>query len=364
MVPYGFIDSAKGEDMLSKKMKAGIYHGEKSIGIEEVDVPAPEPGYVLLEMKNCGVCGSDLHSYFGRWGQSSNALGHEVSGIVAECGEGVTSVEVGDRVCVECFSHCGKCRFCNVGDYNLCENLRGASGGGHAGFAEYVIAHSSSLLHFPENLSFEGGAMIEPLAVSYRAFRRTQADYQDTVLVIGSGTIGLLAVAAAKVSGVRRAMACARYDHQADMAKELGADNVIRVPDRNVKEDVLEATDGLGADAVIETTASAGGFSDALSSVRKKGTIVLVGGYHKPLEVHLGRIMESEIRVTGSSCYGYSGMRKDFEWSMDLISTKKILVSKLITHRFSLDDIQNAFEIAADKKTGSIKVQVYNDTAQ
>jgi len=339
-------------------MKAAIYHGERSIRIEEVDVPAPEPGYVLLEMKSCGICGSDLHSYFGHWGQSKTASGHEVGGVVAECGEGVTNVKAGDRVCVECFSHCGECRFCKIGAYNLCENSRGASGGNHSGFAQYVIAHSSSLFHLPEGLSFDDGAMIEPLAVSYRAFRRSEADYQDAVLVIGSGTIGLLAVAAARVSGVRRVMACARYDHQADMAEELGADEVIRVPDQNIKEEVLKMTDGLGADAVIETTASAGGFKDALAAVKKRGSMVLVGGYHKPLEVHPGRIVGGEIRVTGCSCYGYSGMRKDFEWSMDLISSGRVPASKLITHRFPLDDVQKAFEVAADKKTGSIKVQI------
>ena len=153
-------------------MKAAIYKGEKSIGIEEVDVPAPAEGYVMLEMRNCGVCGSDLHSYFGEWGQSTKASGHEISGIVVECGEGVKNFKAGDRVCAECFSHCGKCRFCKVGKYNLCENLRGTSGGDHSGFAEYVIAHSSSMFHFPESLSFEQGAMIEPLAVSYRAFRK------------------------------------------------------------------------------------------------------------------------------------------------------------------------------------------------
>jgi len=342
-------------------MKAAIYRGEKSIGIEEVDAPVPGPGYVLLEMKNCGICGSDLHSYLGHWGQSTNASGHEVSGVVAECGQGVTNVEAGDKVCVECFSHCGECRFCKVGAYNLCENLRGASGGDHSGFAEHVIAHSPSLFVFPQSLSFEDGAMIEPLAVSYRAFRRTEADYQDTVLVIGSGTIGLLAVAVAKVSGVRQLIATARYDHQADMAKELGADYVIQTPQQDVKEEIPKLTDGLGADVVIETTASAGGFSDALAGVRKKGTVVLVGGYHKPLEVHLGRIVGHEIRVTGSSCYGYSGMRKDFEWSMDLISSGKIRASRLITHRFPLSDIQKAFEVAANKKTGSIKVMVTSD---
>lgn len=342
-------------------MKAAIYRGERAIEIEEVDVPAPEPGYVLLEMKRCGVCGSDLHSYFGEWGQSAAASGHEVVGVVAECGEGVTNVMVGDRVCVECFSHCGGCRFCEMGDYNLCENLRGASGGNHSGFAEYVVAHASSLLHLPEGLSLDDGALIEPLAVSYRAFYRTRAGYQDTVLVIGSGTIGLLAVAAAKAAGVRRVAATARYAHQADMAGALGADDVIRVADGDVKAELLKVTDGLGADAVVETTASAQGFADALSAVRKGGAVVLVGGYHKPLSVHLGRIVGGEIRVTGSSCYGYSGVRKDFEWSMALISSGKIPAGKLVTHRFPLEDIGAAFETASDKKTGSIKVMIHSN---
>ncbi len=340
-------------------MKAAIYKGEKSIELEQVEQPVPGPGYVLLEMKNCGVCGSDLHSYHGEWGQGSRASGHEVSGIVVECGEGVDNAKVGDRVCMECFSHCGECSFCETGQYNLCQNRGGTAGGGHSGFAEYVLAHSSSLFHIPEGMSFEDGAMIEPLAVSYRAFRRTEADAQDTVLVIGSGTIGLLAVAAAKASGVRQVIASARYDHQADLAVELGADTVIRVPDQNVREEALKVTDGTGVDAVVETTASAAGTDDALATVRNGGSVVLVGGYHKPLETNLSRIVGGEIRVTGSSCYGYSDMRKDFEWSTDLISSGKIAASKLITHRFPLDDVKKGFEVAADKKTGSVKVLIY-----
>ncbi len=346
--------------MLPKKMKAAIYSGERAIGIETVDVPTPKQGYVLVEMENCGICGSDLHSYHGEWGQSRTASGHEITGAVAKCGEGVTSAKVGDRVCVECFSHCGECLFCESGHYNLCKNLRGVSGGNHSGFAEYVIAHASALLHVPENMPPDDAMMIEPLAVSYRAFHRTGADYQDTVLVIGSGTIGLLAVAAASVSGVRQVIACARYDHQAEMAEELGADSVIRVPDQNVSEEVRKLTDGLGADAAVETTASSSGINDALNAVRKGGSLVLVGGYHKPLEVDLRRIVGKEINVTGSSCYGYSGIKKDFQWSMELISSGKIPASTLITHRFPLDDVEKAFEIAADKKSGSIKVQIHN----
>jgi 2-desacetyl-2-hydroxyethyl bacteriochlorophyllide A dehydrogenase len=342
-------------------MKAAIYHGEKTIGIEEVGIPTPEPGYVLLQMKNCGICGSDLHSYFGQWGQSSKAPGHEISGIVVKCGEGVTDFKEGDRVCAECFSHCGKCCYCEIGQYNLCNNLKGTSGGNHSGFAEYVIAHSSSMFHFPDNMSFEDGAMIEPLAVSYRAFNRTEASYQETVLVIGSGTIGLLAVAAAKASGSRSVIATCKYKHQAEMALELGADNVILTSEENMANEIIRLTNGVGVDAIIETTASADGFNNAMSAIRKGGSLVLVGGYHKALEVNLSRIVGSELRVTGSSCYGYSGTKRDFEWSMDLILSDRIPVKKLITHKFPLSNIKEAFETSADKNSGSIKVLVYND---
>jgi 2-desacetyl-2-hydroxyethyl bacteriochlorophyllide A dehydrogenase len=341
------------------KMKAGIYYGEQKIKIEEADIPVPEPGYVLIQMKYCGICGSDLHSYFGQWGQSAKASGHETSGIIVKCGEGVADFKEGDRVCAECFSHCGKCRYCKIGQYNFCNNLRGTSGGNHSGFAEYIIAHSSSLFRFPDNMSYEDGAMIEPLAVSYRAFNRTEAGYQDNVLIIGSGTIGLLATASAKACGAPLVIATYKYDHQAKMALELGADAVIQSSDEGLIDKIMKSADAI--DAIVETTASTDGFNLAMSVIRKGGSLVLVGGYHKALEVNLSRIVGGEIRVTGSSCYGYSGMKRDFEWSMDLIMSNKIPAGKLITNRIPLSNIEEAFKIAADKNSGSIKVLVYND---
>lgn len=339
-------------------MKAAIYQGVGSIGIGEVDVPDPGEGYVLLEMMRCGICGSDLHSYYGHWNQSTNASGHEVVGVVVQLGEGVTGVHIGDRVCVECFSHCGTCRPCQLGRYNHCENRRGASGGGHAGYAEYVLAHESALLPLPEGLSFDQAAMVEPLAVSYRAFCRTGADAQDVVLVVGAGTIGLLATAAAAASGARRVIACARYDHQADMARQLGADDVIRVSGQDLKDRAQEISGRSGIDAVIETTGSAQGMSDALAVVRKAGAVVLVGAYFQALPVHLAPIVNGEINVTGSNCYGFSGQRTDFQWSIDLIASGRVPATELITHRYRLDDIRDAFETAADKTSGSIKVMV------
>ncbi|MBT3377401.1 MAG: alcohol dehydrogenase catalytic domain-containing protein [Lentisphaerae bacterium] len=344
--------------MPPESMKAAIFRGERTIEVEEVPVPVPEPGYVLLEAHNCGICGSDLHSYFGRWGQPETASGHEVVGTVIECGEGVTDITVGTRACVEYASHCGQCRFCRTGRYNHCERRRAASGGTHAGFAERVVAHASALYPVPEHMSPDDAMMIEPLAVSHRAFHRSRATYQDTLLVIGSGTIGLLAVATAKAAGIGQVIACARHNCQAELAEKLGADCVIRVPDQDVNAEVRQLTKGLGASAVIETTASQAGVNDALRTAANGGTIVLVGGFHKPLEVNLGRIVGGEIYVTGSNCYGYSGTRTDFDWSAELISSGRVQAGKLITHRFPLADIGAAFETAADKTTGSVKVQV------
>ncbi len=343
-------------------MKAAIYHGVKSIVVEDVERPTPSPGYVLIEMKCCGVCGSDLHSYHGLWEQPSAAHGHEVSGVIAECGQGVERFRVGDRVCMEWFSHCGRCRFCRTGSYNLCDNLQRTSGNSHAGFAEYVVAHQSSLFKVPDDLSFEEGALVEPLSVSSRAVRRCGEDGRGTLLVTGSGTIGLLAVAVARSLGTARVIATARHDHQAAMSAELGAHYVLRAPEDgrsgDPAEEMMRLTGGEGADAVIETTASLGGLHDAFASVRKGGCVVLVGGFHTPLPVDLQRIVDNEIRIFGSLCCSHTGMKRDFEWSMELISSKRVPVRKLVTHRFPLEEIASAFKVAEDKETRSIKVQI------
>ena len=339
-------------------MKAAIYQEVEQIGIAEVEIPTPKPDYVLLEVKSCGICGSDLHSYWGHWGRGSKASGHEISGVVVELGEGVNNVKVGDRVCVECFSHCGKCVYCRNGAYNLCLNRGGASGGEHSGYAEYGIAHSSSLYLLPESFSFEEGVLIEPLAVSHRTLCQAQATHHDRVVILGSGSIGLFCLAAAKALGVRETIISTKYEHQAQVAQELGADHVIRIAKQNLREEVRQITNNLGADVVIETIASPENFDDALSIVRGKGRVVLVGGYHKPLEVNLGSIVGLEATIIGSNCYGYSGIRTDFEASTDLIASKKVPAMKLVTHRFPLSEIDEAFRVAADKNSGSIKVLV------
>ena len=340
-------------------MKAAIYKGRQDIRIDEVDQPVPAPGYVILDTQCTGICGSDLHEYYGHWPQSSAvAPGHETCGLVADVGAGVEGLQLGDKVAVEVTSHCGRCLYCRKGLYNHCAARAVSWTGGHGGFAEFTTAHASAVFKLPESMSFEQGALVEPVAVCQRALAQARATHQDRVGVIGGGTIGLLCLAVAKAIGVKETLITVKYDQQVAMAQEFGADHIVKMGEKDVRRYVGDLTDRYGLDAVIETVGSAHGFNDALAIVRRCGTVVLAGGYHQPLEVDLGKIMLAEPVVTGSFCYGYSGMVTDFQAAINLIASGEIEAAQLVTHRFPLADVADAFQTAADKRSGAVKVHI------
>lgn len=340
-------------------MKAAIYTGDEQIELRDVGSMKAEPGYVIVDTRSSGICGSDLHSYFGHWDRSdTRAHGHEVAGVISAVGEGVDRFAIGDKVTMECFSHDGTCQFCDQGHYNHCLERGGFSGDGHGGFAESTMMHVSSLFKLPEDFTFEQGALVEPLAVCHRAVMQAGATSRDRVVVFGGGTIGLLTLAAAKAAGVRETLLTVKYPQQAEVAKAYGADRIVDVNDEDVVEVVKEWTDGLGAECVIETVGGASNFDASLSCVQKRGTVVLVAGYYEPLEVDIRRIVGTEAVVTGSNCYGYSGREKDFDAAIELISSGRVDPTKIVTHRFGLGEIVEAFQTAADKTSGSVKVHV------
>ena len=341
------------------KMKAAIYSGIQEIEIQEVAMTPPPAGYLVVDTKQTGICGSDLHSYFGNWPQSDTlAAGHETCGIVAEVGEAIKEFKVGDKVVIECFSHCSSCSYCQKGLYNFCHERKWISHNMHGGFAEYTTAHASGLFKLPDTMSFEEGALIEPLAVSYRAVAQSKASYQDRLAIIGGGTIGQLCLAVAKAAGIKETLITVKYNQQYKLAQELGADHIVDISKVDLKEYVMDLTDGCRMDVAIETVGGGQNFNEALAIVRPRGSVVLVAGYHKPLEVELSRIVWSEVMVTGSNCYGYSGMETDFQASIDLVESGKVDATKLVTHRLPLTEISEAFRISADKKSGAIKVHV------
>lgn len=342
-------------------MKAAIYTGIKQIEVQEVPQTSPPPGFVTLNMRQIGICGSDLHHYFGEWHASRDyAQGHETCGVVAELGEGVEEIQVGDRVAVECFSHCGDCIYCETGCYNHCLQRAPVSQNQHGGFAERTTVHASALFKLPNEMSFEEGALIEPLAVAYRALAQADASHADRVAIIGGGTIGQLCLAVAKAIGVKETAITVKYPQQAQLAEELGADHIVDVNNCDQSEALKDVSGGLGVDVVIETVGGAKNFDGALAAVRRRGRVVLVAGYFEPLEVNLAPVVWSEALVTGSNCYGYSGMTTDFQAAIDLVVAGKVPVTKLVTHRFPLAEIEDAFAIAADKSSGSIKVHVHH----
>jgi len=163
-------------------MKVALYSGIEQIGLQEVERQAPPPGYVVVAMRQIGICGSDLHAYYGHWSQTpGRAQGHETCGVIVEVGEGVTGFASGDHVVVECFYHCGKCVYCETGYYNLCIERKSVYQSMHGGFSEFTTVHQSALFKLPPQMSYEQGALVEPLAVGVRALALAHATHQDRV---------------------------------------------------------------------------------------------------------------------------------------------------------------------------------------
>jgi len=330
--------------------------GPERLEVREVELSPLGPEDVLLRIAACGVCGSDLHQYHGRWPQPEVVAGHEIGAVVEETGTEVSELRPGDPVCVEPILRCGRCRYCLTGRYLLCERGGFISVQAHGGFAERIVVPAYCCFRLAADLDPELGAFAEPLSVGLHAVRLAAPTGADTVLVLGAGAIGLMTVAAARAMGAGRVFVTARYLHQAEAARALGADETLSADGAT---EALREVCPDGPDVVVETVGTVGGVTgEALQLVRKLGTVVLVGGVTAPVPIDLGPIIYGELRVLGSPCYGQTGVRKDFEIAAELLSTRVVDVAPLVTGRFPLDEIGRAFRAAADKRRGAVKVLV------
>lgn len=336
-------------------MIAARISDKETIELVELDIPSPGDGEVLVRVLKCGICGSDLHTWHGKW--NNPRPGHEFCGIVEECGDQVESLKPGDRVTAECFGHCGACKWCRQGDYNLCENKVDVFRPAGA-FAEKIVHRAESVFKVPDSLTVAQAVLVEPLAVSFRAVSREREIEEANIVVIGGGTIGLLCAAVARAHGARRVFSIAKYDHQAEMADRMGATDVLRLGQDDPRQRIEEITEGRGADLVVDAVAAGTSFTTALSIARKRGKVVVVGGATRPLLSGIGPLIWGELMVTGSSCYATTEGRRDFEWALELTENKEVCPEPIITHTFSLDEISEAFQAADDKETGAIKVVV------
>lgn len=338
-------------------MQAAFCTAPGRIELRDVEAPRLRPGEVLVKVRRCGICGSDLHFFHGGFPPPPVCPGHEISGEVVEVAGTADGVRAGDRVAIEPLVVCRECWACRSGDYQLCRKLRIAGTMVDGGFAEYVRMPSYALFALPPAVDFEVGALAEPLAVAVHGVRLANLRTGDRALVLGVGTIGLLSVAAALAAGAGEVWVTARHAHQRAAAEALGATRVFS--GTNAAAELSAAANDHAIDVVIETIGGeADTLNDAIHLVRRGGAIAVLGVFTSMPACNALSLVIKEVRLVGALTYGRCGPRTDFDVALQLLAAQPERFRRLLTHSFPLTEIARAFETAADKRSGSIKVSV------
>jgi len=339
-------------------LKALIY--TKPYCFEYSDFPDPAVGddEVLISVKACGICGSDVHGFTGKTGRRIPPLimGHEAAGIVEETGESVKGFEKGDRVCFDSTVYCNKCQPCRKGLYNRCEKRQvlGVSTQEfkrHGAFAEYVAVPWWIVSKIPENMSFTQAALLEPVSIGTHAANRAPISSNDTVVVIGAGTIGLFILQAARLRGAAKVIVSDINEFRLDVARKLGADKVVNPLKSDLRETILKETKNRGADVTFEAVGYAQTFLDGVSITKTGGHLVAVGNLEKTAEFNLQELVARELTFTGS--YASSG---EFRDCVDLVASGKINVEPLISDVLPLKDGPGAFERLLKAEENLLKI--------
>lgn len=341
-------------------MKAALYQGPGKIEIGERETPEPGEGEVRVRIEACGICGTDLHIYHGNFpvvlpGQTP---GHEIAGTVESVGAAVTGVAPGERVVVEPLIGCGKCKWCREGRESICPEFQFRGVHVPGGFAEFIAVPERRIFKVPSELDFSLAALAEPVAVVVHGFRRANLIRGQRVLVLGAGSIGLAAVGAAKAMGAGEVWISARHPHQAALGEKMGADRALNENEASPASLAEIATES-PFDLVVETV---GGTANTMiaagAALAPGGTICVLGLFTTPLKLDAFPLLLKEANLIWANCYGRPKEGADFAEAIRIVSEEPEKFGRLITHRMPLDEIAEAFEIANDKKSESVKVSV------
>jgi len=303
--------------------------------LELVDAPDPQPaeGEVLVRVRACGICGSDIHGWDGSTGRRRPPLimGHEASGEIAAVGPKVTAWKAGDRVTFDSTIYCGECAPCRAGRVNLCENRRvlGVAPVEYSqdgAFAEFAAMPARILYRLPDGLSFPHAAMVEPVSIAIHAVQRVKVAPTDTAVVVGSGMIGLFVVQALRWAGAKRIIAIDLEAKRLDLARELGATDTIQSDQADVAAEVARLTGGNGADLAFEVVGISPTLQLALACLRKGGSAVLVGNLAPKTDFPLQAVVTREI-----SLFGSCSSAGEYPLCLDLISRGVIRVEPMIS---------------------------------
>ncbi|MCY4129685.1 MAG: alcohol dehydrogenase catalytic domain-containing protein [Gammaproteobacteria bacterium] len=329
----------------------------RDLQLVERKVEAPSDDEIAIAVESAGICGSDLHFLRGDFSpRPGTTPGHEFAGRVVAVGRHVSNHREGDLVGVEPLVRCGICEFCLTGDYHVCQDRRLVGEGQHGGMSQQVIVPAQIAYPVPRSVDAEGAALAEPLACSVHGFRKIGLQGHETVFIVGAGTIGLTAILAARAVGAR-VIVLARHPHQQAAASRLGAAEVLS-EDEVSKKRIADLVAGNAIDVSVETV---GGKAETLwqaqQVLRPKGKLIVLGVFTGGLvPINALHLAIKEIEMVGSMTYNAKDGHVDYEIALEVVGGFLAEVKSLVSHRFDLSSVNDAFRTAADKSTKSLKV--------
>ena len=339
-------------------MKALLLTDARQLEMTEMAIPEIGPDDVLVRVKACAICGSDVHGYDGASGRRIPPLvmGHEAAGVVADRGKNVVEVAEGDPITFDSTVYCNQCHHCRRGEINLCDNRRvlGVSCADyrrHGAFAEYVAIPRHIVYPLPAGLSFHHAAMIEPMSIGLHAVNRMSVQPGDTALVVGCGVIGLLTLQALRMAGCERVIAADLDDDKLKLATQLGADVTLNPKAGDALERVRSLTDGRGVEVAAEAVGATEPLNLAIESLRKGGTLAMIGNVTPRVELPLQSIVTRELTLAGSCA-----SRGEYPACIDALVSGKMDVEPLISAAVPLEEGPAWFDRLYHREPGLIKV--------
>lgn len=328
-------------------MKAArFYEVGKPLKVENIEVPAIGEHDALVRVRACGICHTDLHFIdegLLKPRKIPQTMGHEVGGDVVEVGKAVRNVEVGDRVLIHFYFSCGQCYYCQRGRESLCigESFQQLGFTTDGGYAEYARAPARNLVRLPDGVPYEAGILVDAGSTAYHAVREVgQVRIGDDVVIIGAGGVGLCTLQMAKISGGRVATVDVVKD-KLKVAEELGADAVINSTEQDVRERVMEFTQGKGADVVFEFVGREQTMANAVNSLKRGGRLVFVGYSEDLFKVSPLDLVRGEIEVLGSR----ASSRRETAAVVDLVRSGSFNLKRLVSHSVPLDEVNYGLDL-------------------
>lgn len=338
-------------------MKASVCYKQNDLRTEDLPIPEISDNEVLIKMLACGLCGTDIQKIRGDTVNKPTVLGHEVVGEIVKKGKNVSKFEIGDRVITAIHVPCFTCHYCNKGHYTICEQFRtnNIDPGGFAEFIRIPELHLNHLTHkVSNNVTDEEATLIEPIACCLHGLKQADIRPNDSVLIMGAGTIGILHAQLAKIKGANKVIVSDMSKFKLQKALNVGCDYAINIKERNIIDEVNKITDGQGVDVIVIAAGVSSLVADAVNMVRRAGKIIVFSGFdkNKLVTLDVSRFFKDEISIIGT----YSVTPYEFPEALDLLEKRKLNTEEMITHVYPLKKLSEAIDISTNPEQPVLKV--------